>query len=432
MNNKKIRILILTSESWNDFVFGNGVLTNWFTDFNADFAQIYLSPILPHNNICNLYFQITDKQMLKSFWGKRAGKIVKQDKTINKMTSMHQGIYVYLKKISTYIHSPMMILNDFIWSCGHYDKSALKNFIDDFQPDVIFSPRMGSVKLFRLERIVSEITSVPIVAFTGDNEIGYDVVSYSPLYWLRRWYTNRMFLRNCKIYNYYFMHSQEQADIYSKKYRMPTSTLFKCATDLENNHIKYVNFPIVMVYAGRLYCNRWKTLAEIGKALKIINKDGIRMQLDIYTGDELTRKQRASLCVDNSIHVHNAVTPSELINIYNQADIALHVESFDKEYMYVTKYSFSTKIIDLLASGCAIMAICWEKHAGYQYLHSQDAAFCCPDYNSILPLLFRICETPSLISEYQKKASECKKNHSRTKIHKQLLDVFEKVINDKL
>ena len=35
---------------------------------------------------------------------------------------------------------------------------------------------------------------------------------------------------------------------------------------------KKVGTPIRMVYAGRLYCNRWKTLAEIGKALRLINK----------------------------------------------------------------------------------------------------------------------------------------------------------------
>ena len=69
-----MRMLVITDEEWNDFVYGNGVLTNWFSGFNAEIAQIYTSPGLPINDICNKYFQITDSQMLKSIFG---GKKIK-------------------------------------------------------------------------------------------------------------------------------------------------------------------------------------------------------------------------------------------------------------------------------------------------------------------------------------------------------------------
>ena len=55
-----MRILLITDEEWNDYVYGNGVLTNWFTGFDAEFAQIYCSPGKPVNQICDRYFQISD------------------------------------------------------------------------------------------------------------------------------------------------------------------------------------------------------------------------------------------------------------------------------------------------------------------------------------------------------------------------------------
>lgn len=422
---KKLRILILANEAWNDYIFANGVLTNWFTGFNAEFAEIYLSPALPHNNICNRYFRVTDKQMLKSFVGKKAGHTVKQDKTISKVTGMYTGIYTYLKKISLYIHTPMMMINDFIWYFGRYNVKSLKSFIDDFNPDIVFSPRYGCVKLFRIERIISSMTSAPIIAFTGDNEIGYDVYSLSPLYWLRRYYTTVMFRNNSKIYSHYFMHSQLQADLYKNKYGIPTSTLYKCINSSIINHISYVNEPIVMLYAGRLYCNRWRTLAEIGKALKIINKDRVRIRLDIYTSDNITSEQKSSLSEENYIFVHPPVTSDELNKIYGRADIALHVESFDKKYIYLTKYSFSTKIIDLLSSGCAVMAICWEKQTGYQYLKANNAAFCISNYNDILKCLQNIVKNPYLVKEYAVKAQKCAfTNHNRNKVQDLLYNTF--------
>lgn len=427
MENHKLRILILADESWNDYIFGNGVLTNWFTDFDAEFAEIYLSPNLPNNEICNHYFRITDKQMLKSIIGKRAGGEVCQDKTNCQVTSMHQGIYVYLKKISMLFHTPMMMIRDLIWSLGRYNIVEMRKFIEIFKPDVIFSARLGSVKLFRIEKLLSQISSLPIIAFTGDNEIGYDCFSYSPLFWIRRWYTTRMFKRNKNIYSHYFMHSQQQANWYTEKYKIPTSTLFKCSIRQNNNHISTINHPIIMVYAGRLYCNRWKTLAQIGKALKIINQEQERIRLDIYTSDELTSVQKKSLNQEYSIYIHPAVTASELTNIYNSVDIALHVESFDKKYRLLTKYSFSTKIIDLLASGCAVMAICWDQQTGYQYLKSNDAALCISNYSEITSQLQKIITNPALIKYYAKKAQQCaQRNHQRNQIQAQLLECFKK------
>ncbi|MDD7451058.1 MAG: hypothetical protein PUK76_08420, partial [Treponema sp.] len=62
---------------------------------------------------------------------------------------------------------------------------------------------------------------------------------------------------------------------------------------------------------------------------------------------------------------------------------------------------------------------------------SNDAAFCCPDYKSILPQLMQIVENPKLINEYQKKAYDCgKQNHSRDVIQKQLLEVFQNSISN--
>lgn len=65
-----MKILLITHEEWNDYVYGNGVLTNWFTGFDAEFAQIYLSPGLPNNTICKKYFHISDAQMVNSIVGR--------------------------------------------------------------------------------------------------------------------------------------------------------------------------------------------------------------------------------------------------------------------------------------------------------------------------------------------------------------------------
>ena len=430
-----MKILLITAEEWNDYVYGNGVLTNWFTGFDAEFAQIYTSPGSPSNKVCNKYFQIDERQMVKSLYSHyKAGHEIetptnKQEQDAAKCNAQRKGIYGIFKKLSLWMHTPIVMLQDFIWMTGRYDKAALQRFIDGYKPDVVFCPQLGNPKMWRLEKLVKGMTDVPFVAFTGDDEASYQQVSKSPLFWLRRWYCHNGLKNSVKIFSHYFMHSKEQAQDYTNEYSVPTSTLYKCG-DFSNEFVKKsVGSPIRLVYAGRLYCNRWKTLAEIGKALHEINKHGERMVLDIYTQEALTNEQRKALSPENSVYMKGSVNPQQLKEVYRNADIALHVESMDKKNRLATRVSFSTKIIDLMASSCAILAVCWNRHCGYQYLRDNDAAFCVDNYSDILPMLQRIVDNPSLVQNYAQKAYECgRKNHTREKIQKQIREKFEELI----
>lgn len=430
-----MNILLITAEEWNDYVYGNGVLTNWFTGFDAEFAQIYTSPGLPNNKVCSKYFQIDERQMVKSLYSNtKAGREVKmptneREQDAAKSNAQRKGIYGIFKKLSLWMHTPIVMLQDFIWMTGRYDKAALQRFIGGYKPDVVFCPQLGNPKMWRLEKLVKGMTDVPFVAFTGDDEASYQQVSKSPLFWLRRWYCHNGLKNSVKIFSHYFMHSKEQAQDYTNEYGIPTSTLYKCG-DFSNEFVKKsVGSPIRLVYAGRLYCNRWKTLAEIGKALHEINKHGERMVLDIYTQEALTNEQRKALSPENSVYMKGSVNPLQLKEVYRNADIALHVESMDKKNRLATRVSFSTKIIDLMASSCAILAVCWNRHCGYQYLRDNDAAFCVDNYSDILPMLQRIVDNPSLVQNYAQKAYECgRKNHTREKIQKQIRDKFEELI----
>lgn len=433
-----MNILLITAEEWNDYVYGNGVLTNWFTGFDAEFAQIYTSPGLPNNKVCSKYFQIDERQMVKSLYSNtKAGREVKmptneREQDAAKSNAQRKGIYGIFKKLSLWMHTPIVMLQDFIWMTGRYDKAALQRFIDGYKPDVVFCPQLGNPKMWRLEKLVKGMTDIPFVAFTGDDEASYQQVSKSPLFWLRRWYCHNGLKNSVKIFSHYFMHSKEQAQDYTNEYGVPTSTLYKCG-DFSNEFVKKsVGSPIRLVYAGRLYCNRWKTLAEIGKALYEINKHGERMVLDIYTQEALTNEQRKALSPENSVYMKGSVNPQQLKEVYRNADIALHVESMDKKNRLATRVSFSTKIIDLMASSCAILAVCWNRHCGYQYLRDNNAAFCVDNYSDILPMLQRIVDNPSLVQNYAQKAYECgRKNHTREKIQKQIRDKFEELIAKK-
>ena len=431
-----MRILLITDEIWNDWVFGNNVLQNWFEGMpEVEIAEICTTPGRPYNNVCTRYFQITDLMMLRSLCGKRAGNsfsVSVEEMRENPQTRNYiaeSKFYSFMKRISG---TPVKLAREVLWNLGRFDRKTLADFIVDFNPDVVFCPRLLTWKLMRIEKAVAKLTDVPFVAFTGDDEASFKEHSYDPLFWLNRWAFHKAFARHSRLYSHYFMHSADQAREYGKEYGLETSTLFKCGTFAEVYTSKKVGTPIRMVYAGRLYCNRWKSLAEIGKALKEINREEERMVLDIYTQDVLTDEQRIALSPENHIFLKGSVNQHQLREVYSNADIALHVESLDKKFRLTTRVSFSTKIIDLMASSCAILAICWEQHTGYKYLKEKDAALCVSDYKDLLPALRGICDCPESIVKYAQKAYDCGvHNHSRKKIQNQILNVFQSVIDKK-
>ena len=428
-----MRILLITDEIWNDLVFGNNVLSNWFDGMQeVEFAQICATPGRPYNKNCTRYFQITDKDMVCSLVGKKAG--VAFESSFDRMATNPQQInyiagspfYSFMKKISG---TGIRLIRELIWQAGRFDTNALEEFVHSFNPDVVFCPRLLTWKLMRIEKLVRRYTDAPFVAFTGDDEASFREVSYSPLFWGNIYLFHKALKSHAKIYGHYFMHSLDQAKEYLEEYGVETSSLFKCGDFDEIFLKKEVGKPIRMVYAGRLYCNRWKSLAEIGKALKIVNREKVRIVLDIYTQDVVTKVQKEALCEQNHIYLKGSVTAKELREVYRKADIALHVESLDKKYRLRTRVSFSTKIIDLLASSCAVMAICWEEHTGYKYLKDNDAAFCIASYDELLPKLTDIADNPELIQQYAEKAYNCGiTNHSRERIQGQIIECFKSVI----
>ena len=220
---------------------------------------------------------------------------------------------------------------------------------------------------------------------------------------------------------------------YHQIFGICTEFLVKCGEFSAEKVHRTVGKPIQLIYAGKLYCNRWKTLSMVATAIRQVNTiaQSTILQMNIYTADVLTRRQRRALDDGRNSIVHAAVAPQKLEEIYRKGDIAMHVESFDLQNRLLTKDSFSTKVIDCLASGCAVMAVCWEKHAAGQYLKAQDAALVANSQEEIVAIIERLAKSPELVLEYARKAYVCgKNNHQRTKIQQQLFSCFQQVIDE--
>ena len=412
---------MLVAESWRSDSAGGNVTDNHFSGMNAEFAQIFTSADLPKNNTCHKYFQFTDSEIIKNFLLRQpVGNVLDINQISGKQINAEKNDRKLLDLFRILRLNFFYLIKSFIWRYSKWKTPALEKFILDFKPDVIFAPCYPFPFQLALTRYVKDLTGKKIVSYSSDDNYSLKQFSISPFFWL-----NRLWNRYClkKTYSYYdliYSMTKTEIDEISLITKKPMKILHK-GIEITPFQKRDINLPIKIIYAGGIYLDRWKVLARIGNVLKEINKNDIKIVLDIYTQNSLTKRQHKALNDGSNIFTHSAVEKDQLDILYKNSNIALHVESFSLKNRLKTRLSFSTKIIDCLGSGCAVIAVAWKGQGGLKYLKEQNAALCITDLREIKKQLEYISDNPDYIDLYSKKAYDCVvKNHDIKKIREDL------------
>lgn len=427
-----MKILVISAEVWRDDTNGGNVLSNIFTGFDAEFAQIYCNPGVPSNNFCKKYFQITDAMVIKNVLKKeKVGKVIEfqnypNDSLEEDVTEKgNKSFYSFFKRYNLQI---FYAIKELIWKWSDWKNKELESFVKDFNPDIIFAPCYGSHIMLSMDRYVAKITNKPMISYISDDHFSLKHFSLSPFFWINRLILRKNLKKTFPYYALTYTMTDEQLVEYTEALNCQMKILRKGVDVSVIPHKKTVNSPLKLIYAGGVYAGRGETLQEIVYALKKINKNGVKATLDIYTGSELTDKEKAVLNDRHNSFINGLVSSDELKLKYQESDIALHVESFEIKYRLLTRLSFSTKIVDCLSSGCAVMAICWNEHSGYKYLEKEDVAICINNVDKIYENIVRLVENPDLVKQYAEKAyAICDKNHDKQDIRNMLESDFKAI-----
>ncbi|GAA6255750.1 hypothetical protein F070042J6_16020 [Bacteroides sp. f07] len=403
-----MRILIISKEAWRDEQNGGNVLSNIFQGFDAEFAQIFCNEQLPNNKLCKKYYQITDKMMVNSILGKGlAGMTLKYD-DYPVFTVAERQSYGGVRWAGGYLR----LAREVAWALGRWNEGEIKDFVTCFNPDIIFAPCYGNHYMHKMLRLVKKTADVSVVSYISDDFYGNNQLNFSPLFWINHFALRRNTRSIFKLYSLVYTMTQEQKEQCERDFGANMKILCKCGEFLPKYEKKFVGDPIRFIYGGGIYINRWKTLKVLSDAIRKVNAEGANFRLDIYTNTELTESQRAALNDGKSAFMHDPVSMSQLMDIYHNSDIALHVEGFDSKSKRIVRLSFSTKIVDCLDSGCAVMAICDDKQAGGSYLRRNECAICVHDLKTMEQVLRDIWSDKNNLIQMQHKAFEVgRKNH---------------------
>lgn len=139
-NDNLPKVLVVGINAWREDGTAH-TLMDIFRCWNPDkLALVYSRTDMPNTTVCKHYFQISETQVMRSVFQPWicAGKEVQNqpvDKTAD-ATAEHERYAKAHKKASLW----MPLAREIVWKLGHWKTNALKMFVKNFDPDILFIP----------------------------------------------------------------------------------------------------------------------------------------------------------------------------------------------------------------------------------------------------------------------------------------------------
>lgn len=420
-----MNILIISNTTWDDNnSFGSSFSNIFGGNFNYKIANICCQPGPVKTDVCSKFFQITEKRIINSlFRGDVSGREVFVEK--NEMKS--EPTIVAKAKILRW--QLFFWVRDLIWATGKWRSKELDNFIFDFNPDLIVLPIYYSTYLNNIGQYVKKITGKPVVGYISDDCYSLKQFSISPLYWIDRFIKRTYVKKGIDLCKILYTITETQKEEYNHLFGDKCKILFKGGDFSNFEHRKEeLNPTLKFVYTGNIGSGRWKTLALIGEAL---SKTSNNAELVIYSQTVLANKDMSRLLKSGCVRFLGGIPSSEVKAVQRDADVLVHVESFELSERYSARLSFSTKIVDYLESGRCILAVGWAQTGAIDYLSKHDGAIVITDKNDLDSEINSLINDRNKIFEYGDKAFELgRKYHQIDQIRNNLYVDLKQIVEN--
>lgn len=348
-------------------------LVSYFKDFaQQDLAQFYIHSEVPTSPVCSNYYRVTDKEMIRSVFGRKTGKIfTEKDVETGRATSRTDSgttarLYQKARKRTPIIY----ILRNLWWKLGHWNNQKLQGWLNSFNPDCVFFASGDYTFLYQIALKIAKSRNIPLYVCCVDDFYFNNKNSGA---FLGKWQHKRFMKSVQKTVQYatkLFCICNKMSQDYGRYFQkqcvtLPTAATFNSPISTGQN--------LQISYLGNLGYNRHLQLAEIGRALKSLNL-GIRC-IDVYSSESRPEILK-HLTMQNGVRFHGAVSANQVQKIMAQSLAVIHTESFDPVIQRSVQYSVSTKIADSLMSGTCLFAYGPKSIASMEYLSQNGAAVC--------------------------------------------------------
>lgn len=418
-----MNILVVTKAAWDDRIASGNTLSNFFENWkNVKFYCIYARGAMPQNRVCKEYYSISPISIIRNvFIPKKIGRRFSISSSRRGSNTSNEEWLIDKAKQHNVLFE---WIYNFAYSSRLWINQAFKEFIHDSNPDIVFCFGQSDPLTYYTLKYVKENTSAHIVSYYVDDLYRCKTLAFD---FLQRQKNSRL-MAIAQMSDKCYAISQRMCDEYKELYGKRFYLLHK-GCDVGQPKTT-VNSPIRFVYAGNLFYHRDRILASLADVIAKINVDKKKVYLDIYSGTSVNQETFDSLNIDGASTLHKARQFDEIKQIMKDADVVLHVESFDEEQMKLVRLSFSTKITDCMQSGSMMMAIGPDSVASIAYAREVPGCVIVNNLSDMYDIVQELVDSPSTIIENAIKTNEySKKNIEIAQCRNRLKSEFEFLIN---
>lgn len=425
----KIKVLVITYLPWRDDNNIGNSYSNIFkgTESLYEFAHIYIRDGIPQNKLVHEYYHISEIALLRRFFLMKepVGRYFHLDSCDNMSTDTFGKAY---NKARLLRWNFFFFIRDLIGYSTSWKTKEFDDFLDKFNPDLIFGTLPTAALIYRLMVYCKRRQNIPLVTYPWDDYYLVYKNNYSPLYWLRKLMIRRYLKKSANESAFLYTISDVMRIKYEQLFGKECKLLYKgYVFNKEPNIVISRPNPIRLVYTGNIGSGRWKTLAHITRAAQQINNElgYTAFEIKIYTLSPISTTILGALNVEGTSRICGSIPNNKVPEIIKGADVLIHAEPFNKKDYQLCLYSFSTKLVDYFYAGKCILAVGYPV-SSIDYLQSNDAAICITDFKDIKPKLWEIFKSKEIISEYDKKSWDCgRRNHQIVEIQESIYKDFK-------
>jgi glycosyltransferase involved in cell wall biosynthesis len=412
------RVLVISHNAFHTTNNMGKTISSLFKGWDSNkLAQLYFQSEFPDSKLCENYFRITDKELLKSFFrGIVPGKELVQNDAPH--SSGSNTTTTTIQKIARKRKPYMFLARDLLWKTNAWKTIRLISWVENFNPEVIFVAPGAYCFSIEIALYLQNKHEVPLIAYFGDDYYFQNHRRISPLYWANKHLYKKSFLRLFSNIHYFIAASDEMKVLYEDEFGKPGSAILKSCSSL---NVLVKNKKTKVVYIGNLGVGRWRSLVDIGQVLKKLG-----LFVHVYSGEKRSSILQ-HLNKENGIIFCGHVSSDEVESIISESTILLHVEALGKDMRERVKYSMSTKIPESLGSGVCLFAYGPDDVSSIEYLTRNEAACVVTNKEDLQVKLSEIIDNEELRKKYinnaLKLASERHDFETNTKL-------FYKIITD--
>lgn len=374
-----MKVLVISRNAWDDSNSIGNTLSNFFKGLeNVEFANIYFRSSYPDNDICKLYYHVTEGEILRKWFSpqrlgrkfvwngmeKAADQYVKakNEKSLIRFIQKHNFKAAYK-------------LSDYLWYRKKWLNDNFNEFIKSFSPDVIVTFAKSAPQYYLAIRYLREEFQIPLFSWIADDEYTGLLKEKA----IKKIENLKYILRESVVV---CGCSEQICDYYNSIFKCNATPLYK-GCDLSMPVKESIHTPIKIVYAGNLLYGRMEIIKLIVDLLEKYDGGEKKVSFDIYSNTLLSSEEQKYFEEKKVSRYLGKKDYEIIVECLGAADIVLHVESFKPEQILKTKYSFSTKIIDCLQSGSILLAVGPGEVSSIEYVKKIPGACVIDDLNAL-------------------------------------------------